>query len=114
MAHGDRQYRYLARMGIPVWRQRPIRECEQNFSSEVVSEKPLEPSDPWPALRASVAACEQCSLYQTRTQTVFGVGSTQADWVFVGEAPGFDEDRQGEPFVGRAGQLLNAMLFAMG
>jgi DNA polymerase len=53
-------------------------------------------------------------LHQTRTQTVFGVGDTDADLLIIGEAPGADEDRQGEPFVGRAGQLLNAMLLAIG
>jgi uracil-DNA glycosylase len=68
----------------------------------------------WPELRARVAACRRCSLCQTRTQTVFGVGNQQAEWLIVGEAPGAEEDRQGEPFVGRAGQLLNSMLRAIG
>jgi uracil-DNA glycosylase len=68
----------------------------------------------WPELRARVAACTRCSLCQTRTQTVFGVGNQQAEWLIVGEAPGAEEDRQGEPFVGRAGQLLNSMLRAIG
>jgi DNA polymerase len=68
----------------------------------------------WEALRAAVAACERCELHGTRTQTVFGVGDPQARWMFIGEAPGQDEDRQGEPFVGRAGQLLNAMIRALG
>jgi len=68
----------------------------------------------WPELRARVAACTRCVLCNTRTQTVFGVGSQTADWLIVGEAPGAEEDRQGEPFVGRAGQLLNSMLRAIG
>jgi DNA polymerase len=68
----------------------------------------------WPELRARVAACTRCALCNTRTQTVFGVGSQTADWLIVGEAPGAEEDRQGEPFVGRAGQLLNSMLRAIG
>ena len=68
----------------------------------------------WPELRARVAACTRCGLCNTRTQTVFGVGSPTAQWLIVGEAPGADEDRQGEPFVGRAGQLLNSMLRAIG
>jgi uracil-DNA glycosylase len=68
----------------------------------------------WPELRARVAACTRCTLCNTRTQTVFGVGNLQAEWLIVGEAPGADEDRQGEPFVGRAGQLLNSMLRAIG
>jgi DNA polymerase len=68
----------------------------------------------WPELRARVAACTRCGLCNTRTQTVFGVGNQAAEWLIVGEAPGADEDRQGEPFVGRAGQLLNSMLRAIG
>jgi len=68
----------------------------------------------WDALQQHVAACKLCELHRTRTQTVFGVGSQQADLLIIGEAPGADEDRQGEPFVGRAGKLLNAMLKAIG
>jgi DNA polymerase len=61
-----------------------------------------------------VAACTRCALSGTRTQTVFGTGSVHARWMFIGEAPGADEDRQGEPFVGRAGQLLTSMIRALG
>jgi uracil-DNA glycosylase family 4 len=68
----------------------------------------------WGALKQRVSGCTLCGLCNTRTQTVFGVGSRTADWLFIGEAPGADEDRQGEPFVGRAGQLLNNMLRAIG
>ncbi|MCH8178719.1 MAG: uracil-DNA glycosylase [Proteobacteria bacterium] len=68
----------------------------------------------WPALREAVAGCRACSLCDSRRQTVFGVGHTQARWMIVGEAPGEQEDRQGEPFVGRAGQLLDRMLAAVG
>ncbi|HEY2464436.1 MAG TPA: uracil-DNA glycosylase [Steroidobacteraceae bacterium] len=68
----------------------------------------------WDELRVRVAACTRCSLSATRTQTVFGVGNPHADWLIVGEAPGAEEDRRGEPFVGRAGQLLNSMLHAIG
>ncbi len=67
----------------------------------------------WPALRASVAACTACGLCASRTQTVFGVGHPQAQWLVVGEAPGEEEDRQGEPFVGASGQLLDRMLAAL-
>jgi DNA polymerase len=74
----------------------------------------LETFSEWAPLRERVAACTACELCKTRTQTVFGVGNTQADWLIIGEAPGAEEDRQGEPFVGRAGQLLNAMLLAIG
>ena len=68
----------------------------------------------WDALRARVRDCRACALRAGCTQTVFGVGDPQADWMFVGEAPGADEDRQGEPFVGRAGQLLTSMIRALG
>lgn len=68
----------------------------------------------WPELKACIADCQRCELHQTRTQTVFGVGNQQADLMIIGEAPGADEDLQGEPFVGRAGQLLDKMLFAIG
>lgn len=70
--------------------------------------------DSFKRLRAEVKACTGCSLATTRTQTVFGVGDEEADLLIIGEAPGADEDRQGEPFVGRAGQLLNNMLKAIG
>jgi uracil-DNA glycosylase len=69
---------------------------------------------PWPQLRESVAGCEACGLCQTRRQTVFGVGNEQAQWMIVGEAPGEQEDAQGEPFVGPAGKLLDNMLAAIG
>jgi DNA polymerase len=67
----------------------------------------------WPALREAVAACRACGLCESRTQTVFGVGHPQAHWMVVGEAPGENEDLQGEPFVGAAGQLLDRMLAAL-
>lgn len=67
----------------------------------------------WQTLRETVVNCTECGLNSQRIQTVFGVGDLNANWLFVGEAPGADEDKQGEPFVGRAGQLLNAMLFAL-
>ena len=64
----------------------------------------------WDALSARVSACERCRLCEKRTKTVFGVGDREADWMLVGEAPGENEDRQGEPFVGQAGKLLDNML----
>lgn len=78
-----------------------------------VSSADILPMD-WQALEHAVNVCTRCRLHETRTRTVFGVGSREADWMVVGEAPGADEDRQGEPFVGRAGQLLNNMLKAIG
>ncbi|MBK1633045.1 hypothetical protein CKO31_20265 [Thiohalocapsa halophila] len=68
----------------------------------------------WPALEQAVSGCRACGLCERRTQTVFGVGDRSAPVMFIGEGPGADEDRQGEPFVGRAGQLLNRMLAAAG
>lgn len=65
-------------------------------------------------IAAQVRVCEECPLCESRTQTVFGVGDPAARLLFVGEGPGFDEDRLGEPFVGRAGQLLDRMILAMG
>lgn len=68
----------------------------------------------WDALRSEVETCTRCSLHRTRTRAVFGVGDLHAQWLVVGEAPGGEEDRQGEPFVGRGGQLLDAMLLSIG
>lgn len=68
----------------------------------------------WDALRTEVLSCTRCALHQGRTQGVLGVGPRRADWMVIGEAPGAEEDRRGEPFVGRAGHLLDAMLHAIG
>ncbi len=68
----------------------------------------------WPALRSAVEGCRACKLCQSRRQTVFGVGHPRAQWMVVGEAPGEQEDQQGEPFVGKSGQLLDQMLRAVG
>jgi len=67
----------------------------------------------WAALKACVADCTACPLHERRTQTVFGVGDERADWLFVGEGPGAEEDAKGEPFVGQAGRLLDNMLAAI-
>ena len=130
----SRQQAYLNAMGIDVWVRRNI--MPANAESAVV-ETPLQskPSGAtektenvslssddtavvnsldWPELKQLVGNCQRCELHATRTQEVFGVGNQQADCLIVGEAPGADEDRQGEPFVGRAGQLLNEMLNAIG
>ena len=82
---------------------------------EVASEPAASSDDAvWRSLEREVSACTACGLHASRTQTVFGVGSRVAEWMFVGEGPGFEEDRQGEPFVGRAGKLLDKMLAALG
>lgn len=81
-------------------------------TTAAVDDLPAKPD--WEVLRQRVAQCTACTLHETRTQTVFGVGDISADWMIIGEAPGQEEDRRGEPFVGRAGQLLDAMLKAAG
>ncbi len=104
---------HLKEMGIDVWVDRATPACVEPRpvmadANEEVSNGGLE------LLRQQVSQCQNCSLHETRTQTVFGVGNPDADWLIIGEAPGAEEDRQGEPFVGRAGKLLNAMLLATG
>jgi DNA polymerase len=80
--------------------------------SDVGSSGKVSRSD-WTSLQQQVGNCIRCSLHATRKTTVFGEGNPKADWLLVGEAPGAEEDRQGLPFVGRAGQLLNRMLFSV-
>lgn len=129
------QQAYLDAMGIQRWVRRPVGEA--GSSADVAARTGAESGATrstggadaampapapagvvagldWPSLKESVQGCTRCVLHQSRTQTVFGVGNESADWMVVGEAPGAEEDRQGEPFVGRAGQLLNAMLQAIG
>lgn len=67
----------------------------------------------WQSLKQCVSTCEACQLAKTRLNTVFGVGDPAAEWLFIGEAPGAQEDQQGEPFVGQAGKLLDNMLQAL-
>ena len=108
-------------MGVDVWLDRNARSVnaivEDKQGTNVESVKKVVPvvlSQELEALKQQVAVCQNCDLHKTRTQTVFGVGNPNADWLIIGEAPGADEDKQGEPFVGRAGKLLNAMLLAIG
>jgi len=68
----------------------------------------------WDALQETVANCRACGLCQQRKQAVLGVGDRRPDWLFIGEGPGAEEDERGEPFVGQAGKLLDAMLAAIG
>lgn len=108
---------YLAAMDIPLWERRLPRAVEAAAIVPAASPAVAVSADlgsAWQALQDTIRTCTKCGLHKTRTQTVFGVGNPTASWMFIGEAPGADEDKQGEPFVGRAGQLLNAMLFAMG
>ena len=106
----------LEAMGLgPVW----VRRAQASID-DVVVDPGTDPRGPsmatleWAPLRAAVASCVACDLAKTRTQTVFGVGAERPDWLIVGEAPGAEEDAVGEPFVGPAGRLLDAMLAAVG
>lgn len=109
------QRRVLGAMDIPVWiSRRSAEQAEAIATAGDAVSTGREDLDAWSTLQREVTSCTQCVLHQTRTQTVFGVGNRSADWMIIGEAPGGDEDRQGEPFVGRAGQLLNEMLRAVG
>ena len=93
----------LKALGIQPWL---AREPEQH----PVENPTDEDQEKWVNLEVCVKNCVACPLHKTRTQTVFGVGNKQADLLIIGEAPGANEDTQGEPFVGRAGSLLNEML----
>lgn len=106
----------------PVWR---LRAASTSGPSENAGSAVLPSNEPenrrsailrmdWAELKTAVSGCTACRLHETRTQTVFGVGDEQADWLLVGEGPGAEEDKQGEPFVGQAGKLLDNMLAAIG
>ena len=113
-----RQAQYLQALGVDRWVSR--RPGPAAASVSVATSVPAATSaatadaSAWDQVAAEVSGCVLCGLHKTRTQTVFGVGNRNAELLVVGEAPGADEDRQGEPFVGRAGQLLNSMLRAAG
>jgi DNA polymerase len=95
----------------PAWRER----AESSAVAESPVTIPLTPVDALAALRLDIGDCTRCKLHTMgRTQVVFGVGNPNADLMFVGEAPGADEDIQGIPFIGRAGQLLTKIIEAMG
>ncbi|MGK2952445.1 MAG: uracil-DNA glycosylase [Thiobacillus sp.] len=98
-------------LGIgPAWRLR-----ETPTAPLSTPDSPLSaPGYTWDTLAEAVAHCTACKLAATRTQGVLGVGDHKADWLIIGEAPGADEDAQGEPFVGQAGKLLDAMLASIG
>jgi uracil-DNA glycosylase len=120
---------YLQTMGITVWQprfapvlqtqaepieSRPIVESEFVEPEPMSAESKLSIAQQWQDLTTEVTNCTKCDLCKTRTQTVFGTGNLNADWLIIGEAPGQQEDEQGLPFVGVAGQLLTEMLRAIG
>jgi uracil-DNA glycosylase len=123
-----RQY-YLTQLGVSRWLPRDSVDYQSLemqtpvVSSPNVSHAPgatvwdrttADVNAAWETLRQQVLTCTHCPLSQSRTQAVFGVGNRQAALMIVGEAPGYHEDQQGEPFVGRGGQLLTAMLASIG
>ena len=116
------QQKYLNEIGIVVWQERNFENLgnldrPQISPKDSINRKELlnkNHNQDLLDLQEQVKTCKECALHQSRTQTVFGVGNTQSDWFIIGEAPGSEEDVKGEPFVGRAGQLLNSMLLAMG
>jgi DNA polymerase len=124
----NRRLAYLEALGVDVYVRRSLEQpCDQEPpvpAAEVgavvvesiagAAQGSPESVLDWEPLQQMVSACTRCALHATRTQAVFGVGNRHASWMFIGEAPGADEDKQGEPFVGRAGQLLNSMLRALG
>ena len=140
---GERRIQYLQAIGIDLWVRRggDVRAAPEAIAAPpgaaptaraaaapaatpiapatAVTAPPLEMTPAeitarWEALSSQVLNCKRCPLHATRTQGVLGVGPKRADWLVIGEAPGAEEDRRGEPFVGAAGQLLDAMLRAIG
>ena len=130
----SRRAQYLAELGIPVYRLRTAPAAGEAGEAATQPDFAADPApgvqvsgarargqnpavasgSDWELLAREVAQCTRCELHGSRTQTVFGIGARDAPLMVVGEAPGAEEDRQGEPFVGPAGQLLNAMLAAIG
>jgi len=130
-----RREEMLREMGIsPLWLLRVPASAAAKPAEDVAQLQPMRVAEPvpvpvpadtaadakrdvagmdWPALKSCVAECTACVLHKGRNKTVFGVGDERADWLFVGEGPGADEDTQGEPFVGQAGKLLDNMLAAI-
>jgi DNA polymerase len=108
-----RRVAYLKALEIDVWERRG--RAPVPAPVQAPAQAPVSGSPPgWAELEGAIKTCTLCPLHKTRTQAVFGVGNRSAQWMVIGEAPGAEEDRQGEPFVGRAGQLLNSMLQAIG
>ena len=111
-AMDSRRVAYLKALDIDVWERRDRAPAADVAVAVPIADSGSQPG--WAELERAVKTCTLCPLHKTRTQGVFGVGNRAAQWMVIGEAPGADEDRQGEPFVGRAGQLLNSMLKAIG
>jgi len=122
MMDKEKRLDYFKKMEVPLW---SLRENTNKLSKETVKDNDMPKKSiitreqkistlNWQELRWTVNNCKACDLYKTRTNPVFGVGNRNADLLIIGEAPGANEDKQGEPFVGRGGQLLTNMLSAIG
>lgn len=126
----QRRNAILRELGLtPIWRHKENQNLNETASStsssDVVASNITAESETeddretlisnmdWIQLKVAVASCTACPLSESRTQTVFGVGDEQADWLFIGEGPGAKEDELGEPFVGQAGKLLDNMLMSI-
>lgn len=112
---------YLEAMGIDVWvsRNQASENIKNNLETGLQEYEPTKNEfnsveNKWNTLEKEVRECEKCTLCNTRTQTVFGTGNPSADWMFIGEAPGQNEDIEGKPFVGQAGKLLTEMIRGIG
>ncbi len=109
---------YLEAMGIDVWVSRKNPSVDYQQAADETGFQIGDTCDSivtkWSILEKQVSECQKCSLYNSRTQTVFGSGNINADWMLIGEAPGQNEDLEGKPFVGPAGKLLTEMLRAIG
>jgi DNA polymerase len=128
----DHHVMYLNAMGITLWQKNNFKSSLPSLPNNAINAQPKnnalvnldktpshdhsqcdDKENTWQTLASTVAHCQLCTLCTSRTQTVFGNGNKQAQWLFIGEAPGQKEDQQGHPFVGDAGQLLTEMLRAM-
>lgn len=118
----EKRLDYFKKMEIPLW---SLREHTNTLSKVTVEDDDMPRKSimtreqkistlNWQELSLAVSSCNACNLYKTRNNPVFGVGNPDADLLVIGEAPGANEDKQGEPFVGRGGQLLTNMLLAIG
>lgn len=112
---------YLEAMGIDVWvskyssEDKPLNSFYDESYASIQSTHDTEAlEDKWGFLQNEVAECTKCTLCNTRTQTVFGIGNKNADWMLIGEAPGYNEDLEGRPFLGQAGDLLTEMIRSIG
>ena len=110
----EQRRQYLETIGIDLWVRRARAEPAADVPPDPAAVTSADAASQWQQLLEEVRGCTRCPLHATRTQGVLGVGPKRADWLVIGEAPGAEEDRRGEPFVGAAGQLLDAMLRAIG